>query len=955
MRFKDGSIWRFRTSDGLLVSQTDRNGNTVLIARDSQGRVTALTEPAGRQLTFSYTGTILRIDRITDPLGRTVQYTYDGQGRLTNVTDPAGGSTQYTYDANHRLLTITDPRGITFLTNEYDSAGRVIRQTQADGGVFTFEYTMAGGFITSTKVTDPRGNTAVSRFNADRYLVSRTDALGQTTTLERQPGTNLLLSTTDPLGRVTRFAYDSSGNVTTITDPLGNTRTFTYDSSFNKVTSITDPLANLTTFEYDSQGNLIAITDPEQNLKPPAERLKTTFTYNAAGQPLTTTDPLGNTSTFTYDSNGNLTAITDPLGKTTERSYDLVSRLIAETDAVGRTTRFSYDPLDRQVTIADALNGISTFGYDPNGNLLTVTDARGNTTTHDYDSMGRLNRRIDQLGRAETFTYDGNANLVSTADRKNQMTNFTYDPLNRRVRSEYADGAVATFQYDAAGRLLQANDTVDPHGPVAVGYDTLDRVVSEVTALGTVSYGYDTRSRRTAMTVSGQPPVSYTYDAASKLRTIRQDPLNPVDILYDALGRRTLLTLPNGLTTEYQYDSASRLTALIYRNANGVLSDLTYQYDPSGNRTTMGGSIARTLLPDSVASATYDAANRQLTFGSRSLTHDANGNLTILTDGGNTTTYTWDARDRLTAIAGLGLTASFAYDAVGRRAQKTTGGQTTTYQYDGLDIIREVLVGSSIITLRGLGLDEPLIRTEAGLSSAYLRDALGSVLALTAGDGTVNTTYTYGPFGQTSEAGLPSTNALQYTGREQDGTGLYYFRARYYSPALHRFLGEDPIGLAGGFVNLYVYVGNNPLILVDLTGLAPSSDNPTRTCVGRARVLLGNPRHIGRTTGAFSPRPITPTSAAVIPRQFGGRSTGGLRPYVGQIRGNVGGVFQFTDVADVIAPPSAREKLQQLNPDTLIIELPGAESDLGTTGVVIIVPAALPCPTGTTEAAPAGP
>lgn len=103
-----------------------------------------------------------------------------------------------------------------------------------DGGVFTFDYTATGGFITSTKVTDPRGNATTSRFNSAGYLIQQIDALGRSTTYERQPRTNLLLSTTDPLGRVTRFTYDANGNVTTIADALGNTRTFTYDPTFSK-------------------------------------------------------------------------------------------------------------------------------------------------------------------------------------------------------------------------------------------------------------------------------------------------------------------------------------------------------------------------------------------------------------------------------------------------------------------------------------------------------------------------------------------------------------------------------------------------------------------------------------------------------------------------------------------------------------------------------------------------
>jgi YD repeat-containing protein len=111
-----------------------------------------------------------------------------------------------------------------------------------------------------------------------------------------------------------------------------------------------------------------------------------------------------------------------------------------------------------------------------------------------------------------------------------------------------------------------------------------------------------------------------------------------VDFAYDALGRRTRLTLSNGVATEYSYDAASRLTELVYRNATGVLGNLTYQYDGTGKRTQMGGSFARTLLPKPVALASYDAANRQLQFGNRQMTFDANGNLASITDPGGVTT-----------------------------------------------------------------------------------------------------------------------------------------------------------------------------------------------------------------------------------------------------------------------------------------------------------------------------
>src|SRR5206468_4369706 len=259
-------------------------------------------------------------------------------------------------------------------------------------------------------------------------------------------------------------------------------------------------------------------------------------------------------------------------------------------------------------------------------------------------------------------------------------------------------------------------------------YDLLDRLTAQATALGTVSYHYDALGRRTQMDAPGQASVFYGYDAASRPRSITQAPLDPVAIDYDAVGRRTMLTLPNGVSTEYQYDAASRLAALIYRNATSTLGNLSYQYDAAGNRTRVGGSLARTGLPDPVAAATYDAANRQLTLGDKQMTFDASGNLTSITEPSGTTTYTWDARNRLTRITGPGLTASFAHDAVGRRVQKQINGGLVQHLHDGLDIIHDLTDQAPVSYLRTLGIDEPLVRNSAEF---YLTDALGSTVALT--------------------------------------------------------------------------------------------------------------------------------------------------------------------------------------------------------------------------------
>lgn len=122
--------------------------------------------------------------------------------------------------------------------------------------------------------------------------------------------------------------------------------------------------------------------------------------------------------------------------------------------------------------------------------------------------------------------------------------------------------------------------------------------------------------------------------------------------------------------------------------------------------------------------------------------------------------------------------------------------------------------------LRSLSIDEPFGRFGIDGTNAefYHHDALGTTLLLTNVMGAVKTTYTYAPFGETTMSGTPSTNPFQFTGRENDGAGLYYYRARYYSPLMQRFISEDPIGLMGG-INVYAYVRNNPTRFIDPFGL----------------------------------------------------------------------------------------------------------------------------------------
>jgi len=250
-----------------------------------------------------------------------------------------------------------------------------------------------------------------------------------------------------------------------------------------------------------------------------------------------------------------------------------------------------------------------------------------------------------------------------------------------------------------------------------------------------------------------------------------------------------------------------------------VIFALSYTYNLAGNRNKTGGTFARSNIPLALTTPTYNANNQQLTFGISTETYDLNGNLATTTDAGVTTTYTWNARNQLTGISKTGFTASFTYDSFGRRTGRTVNGVVINYVYDGLNPVQEKngpTVTANLLT--GLGIDEFLTRTDGVGVRALLPDALGSTIALGDGTGVLQTQYTYEPFGFVSQTGAASTSSYKYTGREDDGTGLMYYRARYYHPRLQRFISEDPIGFRGGDVNLYGYVRGNPLMWRDPMG-----------------------------------------------------------------------------------------------------------------------------------------
>lgn len=830
LRWKNGSVYQFVSIGGPLLaflnSIADRNGNTITLVRGNSSQpsqITQIVDPVGRALTLTYDSSN-RITQIADPISRTVQYTYNSQGTLATVTNAAGGVTTYTYDTSNNLIKTTDARGVVVMQDTYDSNGRVIQQIQADGGVLNFAYTLLNSQVATspvlqTVVTDALGIQTSYRFDPTQNLLSVTDPTGQvrvfTHSLQQN---NLVTSVTgggtcpvcgNPAAGDVSFTYDSTGNILTKTDGLGNTTTTTYDPVFGQVTSITDPLGHVYKYTYDASGNMLTATDPNGNTA--------SYAYNSFGQLIQSTDALGGTTTRSFDSFGNQATVTNALNNKITYTYDAVSRLLQGTDPLGRTNTLTYDPLDRPLTRKDPLGHVVTATYDPVGNLLSVTDESGNTDLFTFDAMNRALTRTDARGKTDTRTYDHNGNVIKFVDRRGQTGTFTYDALNRVSGEKYQDGSTVSRSYDARGRLLEVIDSVG--GTFDFAYDADGRRTSASSPFGTIQESYDAAAKVTSTQVTGQSTVTYSYDAAGNLLNASQ-PNASATLAYNARNRVTTITRPNSVSSQYTYDAMTDLLSLTHSGGQGVQLPLTYSYDAANNRSTYTGNFAQPLA----VANTFDTDNRLTKSGATSYAYDDNGSLTSSTDSIGTTTYAWDARNRLASIsAPSGQKTTFLYDFLGNLIQQTDAGPTLSLtQSFVLDDLTNVAYisrsnGDSVSVLAGRTIDQDFAVIHANGQVEYkLGDAINSTQATVDQNGKLLSSFSYEPFGKTTTT---STYPFQFTGRVPVNSGLYYYRARYYCPAVGRFISEDPLGLASGDSLAYKYTRNNPVNRTDPSGL----------------------------------------------------------------------------------------------------------------------------------------
>lgn len=839
-------------SNGLNVSAIQTEGRTAV------GGTTPTTDIARTSFTYDRLGRVKTksVQRRTSPtnsalLTLTTYYDYDSLDRVIKTTDVLGNEVLNSFDANGQLWQVThrykrtDGTGTyevrNVVTRTFDANDRVLTETDAQNNVTSYTYDESGN---RTSVTDANGHTSRIEYDAMNRQTAVVDATGYRTTMAyNQRGD--LVSVTNALGQTVTHEYDAVGNKTATVDAKGYRTAYQYDENGNLKCLIDANAQNTPTLKnslgctqstaYDELGRVIKTTN--------ALNGETSFTYDLLGNRLTVKDAKAKTWSFAYNELGYLKSQTDHRSKTTNYLTDQTGLVYQTTNRLNQITKTTYDNAGR-VKQVDYYDGTwQKHGYDLAGNLNSLSNGSGTTTaltySFAYDSVNRLQSKVDSRGRSLSFTYDKVGNILTKSTYQGTTTYYTYNASDRLVELRNPDYVQATYHYDPAGRL--SSRVMSSEARTHYEYDKNGWLskIAQINAKGVplvmFEYQRDRVGNITQQRYSGYNPewaqeavatTTYQYDALHRLRD-KNDPVADLDetFTYDAVGNRETWTIAGG-TYAYVYESGTnRLKEIRANSATGPVG-YCYEYDDEGRRTAEkigSGAACGTAVSQS---------------------------------------YTWDAKGRMKSLSVPGaFTETYQYDPTDMRIARRSGPRNdldyflegehleSVYNPSGLLIEKylrgvttdELLAGWKRISLSdGTKLRPFLFHHDANNSVRIVTDPNGDAPVATSSAGASQPWQwiNYMAFGldtsdlNSTAAINPTSNLLKYTGREYDGTGLYYYRARYYDPYVGRFISEDPMGFDAGDVNFYAYVGNNPINANDPSGKIALVDNAIGGLIG---------------------------------------------------------------------------------------------------------------------------
>ncbi len=596
-------------------------------------------------------------------------------------------------------------------------------------------------------------------------------------------------------------------SVQSVTDMLGRT----YATRGAPVAVASGSAVPVTWYDYNDRGDLYRTRLPRYAENP---AFKAETTYDFAGRPLTSSSADAGTTRTIYDTAGRprFTQHADGDG-TVGAQYILYTKY----DRVGRPVESGYVS---QTWDAAFLRARADEPAWP----ATPTTWRQRSV---YDrSPAALTRNQGRLLQAET-----NRDATTAAEA---IESYTYDDRGRTVSVELTVSAfsatprVVGYAYNDRGdvRTVIYGPTPTPSNQVSYTYDDMGRVSGIGTPYNSAAYrtyAYRTDGQIGAYFTGDENQTSLSYDELGRLKQIQAPGFSETltytpgrgliqAAAYSYTGNATLAGLSHSFS--YAYDAAGQLTSADHstKNALDIGMGAPTQYDLHGNITQLQRGTG------GAAAYTYTAGtNRLYSAGSGPYTYDRRGNVRIAPGGREFDTYD-PFSNQLTQFTSVGAQDEYYYTYLGRRRVFKTdyNDDVTTLYVHGASDYPLWTEGAGGTVIHVYGPDGLVATVKAGQVPRYvIADHLGSTRALLNIDAGIEEAYTYGAYGETADVYQGGT-VYRYTGQELDAeSGLLNYRARLYDPVLGRFLATDP---QGQFASPYVYVGNNPVMVVDPNG-----------------------------------------------------------------------------------------------------------------------------------------